>query len=157
MNSKKEALVQFEYKLHENDNYCGWNNNAPREPYTSDEKIVQVFACCDFLEEKIEGGREPGEGFFNIAVKPSGEPTLNLHGHASWSEDSQDDEVYFPVKFCPSCGAEIKLLCIKKVIVKHDRVTKQVTKTVTEEQCVDNPVETVAINLYGNPEAEKQS
>lgn len=152
MAEPKEALIEFEYKYHINDNYCGWNDNKPREPYVSDEKIVQVFVCCDFLKERTEGRQRAGEGFFNIAVSANGTPAFNLHGHSSWSDNSDDDEVYFPVKFCPGCGARIKLLCVKKTVVTHNRATKQVRKIITEDQCVDEPVETVEINLLGNPQ-----
>lgn len=150
MAEPKEALVEFEYKYHINDNYCGWNDNKPREPYVTDEKIVQVFACCDFLEERT--AKKDKEGYFNIEILSDGTAVFNLLGHPRYSDDSDDYEVYFPVKFCPGCGARIKLLCVKKTLVTHKRATKKVTRTVTEDQCIDEPVETVEINLLGNPQ-----
>lgn len=134
---EKKCLIEYEYKLHVNDSYC---NGKILEPYGTNGKIVQVFECCEFAKKRFGSSYN---GNYNIHVYD--EPVeLRLFTYYGGDNDYDTDDVY-GINFCPSCGAKIDLVCVKKTEVQHKRISKKVLKEV--EQCVDEPTEKVVLNL----------
>jgi len=81
----------------------GRDVSPPRDP----EKIscawpVEVFFCCDIMEMSWD------RGLIHLDFD-SDQVFVGVHFHESWYDSGEIEQV-IPIKYCPWCGREIRLI-----------------------------------------------
>ncbi len=115
---KDRPKFKIEYKTFET--HC--KNNYVKLDY----EILNQNICCDSMKTRIE----EHDIHFSGDIDYCRPKTLGMY--ISFTRDEWDGvEIdYYPITFCPFCGAAIEL--IEKVRSKRRQIEKKVTRTITD-------------------------